>query len=129
MINGEIIQKDRKAHRQGARAKRGKPTRIIWEDKTEPFSFGAEIDGTLRVICRPCEEPFIEVDGTVRSSDPKAVLRETQNHVYVYVDQGQRKINKKLDIGVPAIVARWSDASRYAGGVVIEGYSEIAYGR
>jgi hypothetical protein len=127
-INGKIIQEDRKAQRDGARAKRGRPTRIIWEDKTEQLSYGAKINGTLHVICRPGEDPYMEIEGSVSAGDPKPCLGEPKDYVHIYIDQVERANNRKSQAGVPAIVARWNGTSRYASEVIVKCCSEIAYG-
>jgi hypothetical protein len=123
-IDGGMIREDRKARREDLY--RRKPTRIEWEDGTARCSQGALIDGEMHVICRPGENPFVHVIGEVRDCDPKPCLSETG--VHIYIDQVRRSINKKCKTGVPAIVARWNQVSRYANEIVITGRVEIAYG-
>lgn len=80
-IKGKVIRDDRKAHRQ--RQQRRRPVKIIWVNGVEEYALGAEIDGILRLICRPREEPFIEVDGAVMPSDPQPCLSEPRGYVRI----------------------------------------------
>jgi hypothetical protein len=131
-IDGEIIRQDQKANANpDGRARRRKPVHIIRENSNDPPAFGAEIKGTLRVICPPGDKrPYIEVfDGsTVHACDPARVHSERKGYAHIYIDQAKWKNNKRTKTWTPAIIARWDRDSRWAREVVITGHAEIAYG-
>jgi hypothetical protein len=129
-IEGDIIRRDRNANREG-RKQRQKPVHIIQENGNDVFAFGADINGTLRVIC-PLgnERPYIEVaDGSaVHACDPARIYAEGKGYAHIYIDQAKWKNNKRSGTWTPAVIARWNGDSRWAREVVVKGRAEIAYG-
>lgn len=126
-IDGKLVRFDRsQAGHQSQH--RGKPLQITRADGSKQCAFGAEIDGILRIICRPLENPVIELDGQVTAGDPRPRIDEPPGYAHVYIFQTNRYKNLKSDNGVPAIIARWNGVSRYANEVIVCGHSQIVYG-